>query len=118
MPSGAGVERTRIDRRPEPFDFQPQIGQLGRRRLDPVAVGLVELDHFGNQQRLARDFPAVARGPHAFEDQPLVRGMLVDDHQPVLGFGDDVGRGDLPARNAERIVRNRRGGRLGACLAA
>ena len=28
--------------------------------------------------------------------------MLVDDHQPVLGLGDDIGRRDLPARDAER----------------
>jgi hypothetical protein len=30
--------------------------------------------------------------------------MLVDDDQPVLGFGDDIGGGDLPARDAERVV--------------
>jgi len=31
-----------------------------------------------------------------------MRGMLVDDDQPVLGFGDDIGAGDLPARDAQR----------------
>jgi hypothetical protein len=46
--------------------------------------------------------PAAARRAHPLEHQPLVRGMLVDDHQPVLGLGDDIGRRDLAARDAER----------------
>ena len=40
--------------------------------------------------------------------------MLVDDHQPILGLGDDVGRGDLAARDAERIAGHRLDRRLGA----
>ena len=52
---------------------------------------------------------------HPLEHQPLVRGMLVDDDQPVLGLGDDIGRGDLPARDAERDSFGTGGdGRLGA----
>ena len=58
--------------------------------------------------------PPSARGAHPFEHQPLVRGVLVDDHQPVLGLGDDVGRRDLPARDAERVARDRLDRRLGA----
>ena len=73
-----------------------------RRAFEPVAIGLVELDHFGDQQRLAGDRSALPRRAHPFEHQPLVRGMLVDDDQPVLGLGDDVGRGDLAAGDAER----------------
>ena len=53
-------------------------------------------------------------GAHPLEHQPLVGGVLVDDHQPVLGFGDDIGGGDLPARDAERIGRHRLDRRLGA----
>ena len=60
------------------------------------------------------------RRAHPLEHQPLVRGMLVDDHQPVLGLGDDIGRGDLAARDAERdrlgtgaVARLRRGRRAG-----
>jgi hypothetical protein len=30
--------------------------------------------------------------------------MLVDQDQPVLRLGDDIGRGDLPACDAERIL--------------
>src|SRR5262245_46526239 len=40
--------------------------------------------------------------------------MLVDDHQPVLGLGDDIGRGDLPPGNAEGERRDRRVSGFGA----
>ena len=43
--------------------------------------------------------------------------MLVDEDQPVLGLGDDIGGGDLAAGDAEReaVGLGRRGlGRLGA----
>ena len=30
-----------------------------------------------------------------------MRGVLIDDHQPVLRLGDDIGGGDLAARDAE-----------------
>ena len=50
----------------------------------------------GISKGLAGDRPVPRRGSHPFQHQPLVRGMLVDDDQPVLGLGDDIGRGDLP----------------------
>ena len=106
--------RTRIAVGPEALDLQAQAGKLVGSRLDPVAVGLIELDHLGHQQRLARDRSAFPGRAHAFEHQPLVRGMLVDDDQPVLGLGDDIGRRDLPARDAQRIIRNLGDRRLGA----
>ena len=68
----------------------------------------------GISRGLARDRSAFAGGAHAFEHQPLVRGMLVDDDQPVLGLGDDIGRGDLPAGNAQRIFWDLGDCRLGA----
>ena len=87
--------------RPEALELEPEFGKLADPRLEPVAGGLVELDDFGDQQRLAAATPPpalAARMP--LEHEPLVRGVLVDDHQPVLGLGDDIGRGDLPARHA------------------
>ena len=48
--------------------------------------------------------PSGHRRAHPLEHQPLVRGMLVDEHQAVLGLGDDIGARDLPARDAEREV--------------
>ena len=91
-------------RRPEPLDLEPQCGQLARRAFQPVAFDLVQLDRLGDQQRLPRDRAPGSGFAHPLEHQPLVRGMLVDDHQPVLGFGDDIGRRHLPARHAERIL--------------
>ena len=103
----------------EPLDRQAEPGERPGLLLEPVAGGFVELDHRGHQQRLARgDLVARPRGAQPFEHQALVRGVLVDDHQPVGGLGDDIGLRDLAARDAERIVRLGRDrlGRLGAAL--
>ena len=100
--------------RPEALDVEPEPGELKRGLLEPVAIGFVHLDHVGEQEGLARDAVTLRRRAHPFEHEPLVRGVLIDDHQPILGFGDDIGRGDLAARNPEREGRNRRGGGLGA----
>ncbi len=40
---------------PEPLDLEAEAGELVGRAFEPVAIGFVELDHFGDQQRLARD---------------------------------------------------------------
>ena len=72
------------------------------------------LDHFGKEQRLAGDRPALACCPHSLEHQPLVRSMLVDDYEPVLSFGDDVGGRNLTARDPEGIVGDRFNGGFGA----
>ena len=34
-----------------------------------------------------------------------MRGVLIDQDQSVGAFGDDIGLGDLPARDAERVAR-------------
>ena len=47
-----------------------------------------------------------------------MRGVLVDDDQPVLGLGDDVGRRDLAARDSEREARHRFDRRFGAAAGA
>ena len=38
-------------------------------------------------------------------DQPLVRGVLVDQHDPGRGLGQDVGAVQLRAGRAERRLR-------------
>ena len=100
---------------PEAFDLEAEAGKLIRSRLDTVAVGFLQVDHLGHQQRLARDRSAFAGGAHAFQHQPLVRSMLVDDDQPVLCLGDDIGRCDLPPGNSQRIFWNLGDCKLGAC---
>ena len=44
----------------------------------------------------------------------VVRRMLIDDNQAVLGFRDDVGCCNLSARNAERVFRHLLHGGLSA----
>ena len=94
---------------PETFDRKPVFGKPGCSFLEPVAAGFVEFDHFGDQQRLAaRDRFFGARSPQAFEYEPFMRRVLVDQYQPVLRLGDDIGVGDLTAGNAQGIVRRGR----------
>src|SRR3546814_18258073 len=50
-------------------------------------------------------------------DLPFVRGVLVDDDEAVLGFGDDIGFRNLAARDAKRVrfgTRDRHGRGFGA----
>ena len=90
-------------RRPEPLDLQAQLGQFACRVLQPVAFDLVKLDRLGDQQRLSRNRAAGIGLAHSLEHEPLMRGMLVDDHQTILGFSDDIGRRHLPSRDTEGI---------------
>jgi hypothetical protein len=52
-------------------------------------------------------------GAQAFEHQAFMRGVLIDEHEAIGGFGDDVGVGDLASRDTEgvglRLSRDRRG---------
>ncbi len=60
---------------------------------------------------LATPPPCIARA-HPLEDEALVRGMLVDEDEPVLGLGDDIGFRDLPAGDAEGEVYRLGDGRM------
>ena len=109
--------RTSIAVGPKRSSARPNAAELLALRLDPVAGGFVEFDHFGQQQRLAGRRIACPGRAQPFEHQPFVRCVLVDDHQAVLGLGDDVGLRDLPARDAERVgdgIRNSCVGDFGA----
>ena len=88
---------------PEPLQLQSEVRELGEGALKPVAIGLVELDHFRDEEVLTRPGSACPSSAEALEAKPFVRGVLVDDDEPVLRFGDDVGRRDLAASNAERV---------------
>ena len=69
-----------------------------------VDGGLVEFDDLREQKRLTRHGSAFPRRAHPLEHQPLVRGMLVDDDEAILGLCDDVGRRNLSPRHAERMI--------------
>ena len=51
--------------------------------------------------------PLAKRALQALIDQALMRGVLIDDDESVLGLGDDEHVVDLGARRAERIGRAR-----------
>ena len=42
-----------------------------------------------------------------------MRGMLVDQNQSILGLGNNVGVGDLPAGDAQRMAHALRNGFMG-----
>ncbi len=103
--------------RAEPLEVEAETGEFGGARLQPVARRFVELDHFGQQQRLGVDAAVGGCPLHAFEHEALVRRMLVDEDQPILRFGNDIGVGDLPPGDAEgEAVRFR--GRCGSGFGA
>jgi hypothetical protein len=107
-PENRGYGTDEHCRRAETLDVEPHPGKLVSRGFEPVAFRLIEFDHFGDQQRLAGDCAASlcigAGRAHAFEYQPLVRRVLVDDHQSIFGLGNDVGRCHLPAGNPKRVA--------------
>ena len=52
-------------------------------RLDQRRRVRVEIDHQRGEQRLPLDTPALALALQRLVDDPLVRGVLVDDDEPV-----------------------------------
>ena len=71
---------------------------------EPLGALGVELDHFGDQQELPRQ-AAIGEGLfQALIDEPLMRRVLIDDDERVLGLGDDEGVVELRPRRAQRIV--------------
>ncbi len=92
---GAGAEG--LDHQAQGLEF---FGPCG----DPLGLGGVEFDHFGQQQGLACDAAGRHLGLHALIDQALMGGVLVDDDHAIAGLGDDIGLVHLAAGRAERIV--------------
>ena len=90
--------------RAERLDGEAEARELVGARQQPLDVGLVELDDLGDQQDLPRDAAALERRLHALVDEPLMRGVLVDDDQAVARLRHDVGLVHLRARGAERPV--------------
>ena len=91
----------------EALQHQAELGELGAALVQALRGGRVELDHLGQQQALAGDPARRERRLHALVDQPLVGGMLVDQHHAVAGLGEDVGVMQLRARRAQRMALER-----------
>jgi len=100
----------------EPLDLETEGGEGIGGGFESVAIRLVEVDHLGDEQGLTRDFSALPGAFHPLEHQSFVGGVLIDDDQSVLGFGDNISRGDLAAGDPERESRDRRGSGFGAGL--
>ncbi len=116
---GAGIDSAQHRRRlahrhrarPERFHDQPDLGKFRRPLADPLRVRRIEVDDLGDKQDLPRHAALGQGPPQPFIDQPLVRRVLVNDHDPVFGLRDDVGLVHLRARRAEWPCHQRRIGR-------
>ena len=97
----------------EGFEHEAVARKLVGARHEPLDVGLVEFDDFRDQQDLPRDAGFVERGLEPLIDDALVRGVLIDDDEPVARLRHDIGLVDLRARGAERMIEKIGGGRLG-----
>ena len=100
----------------EGFDDEAERGELVGMRLDQRRRVRVEIDHERGEQRLPLDAAALALALQGLVDDPLVRGVLVDDDKAVRRLGDDIGAVKLRPRRAERrrkIALERRRGRNG-----
>ena len=104
LPEHCGHAAHQHRMRAEAVEIEAEFAELGRARFEPIASRFVEFDHFGEEQRLAGDAAARHRLAHPFEHEPFVRGVLIDEDQPVWALGDDIGFRDLAAGDAEREV--------------
>ena len=73
-----------------------------------------QIDDVRDEQDLAGDAVGLEPALQPLIDQPLVRRVLVDDDQPVLGLRDDIGLVDLRPRRAERAATVASGGGVGS----
>ena len=66
------------------FDRQPERGELVDMLFEPIAIGLFQLHYFRNEQRLAcGNFLTGAGRAQTLQNNPLMRGMLIDQHQSI-----------------------------------
>ncbi len=95
-----GARPERLDREP---DFRKLLGAARSRSTSSRG----QLHHLRDQEHLARHGAAGKRRLQPLVDDALVRGVLVDDDQPVIGLRDDVVRVKLRAGGAERTREHR-----------
>ena len=82
----AGVSRTITASGPKASITRPSSASSSGAGGNARDFGGIELHHFGNQQRLARDAAVCQRRLHALIDEPLMGGMLIDDDDAVGGL--------------------------------
>src|SRR4029077_7882426 len=87
--------------------YKTETLQLGGRRCQARGRLAVEFDHFGDQQHLSGDAAIGERALQPLIDEALMRRVLIDNDERILGLGDDERFGKLRPRGAEWISRSR-----------
>ncbi len=96
----------------EGLDRKAELLEIGRGVGDARGACFVEFDDLRHEQSLPRDSMLCALTLQPLVDQPLMRGVLIDDHHAVAGLRDNIGLVHLGARGAERRADLLLGGRL------
>jgi hypothetical protein len=94
----------------EPFEHQSEFGEIPGTFRQPVAIILRQVDDLGQEQDLRCNLAGPQCCFEPLEHQPLMGGVLIDDHQPVTGLRDDVVLVDLRSCRAKRVLDD---GRIG-----
>ena len=93
--------------RSERLQHEAELRQLVGPRRDPSGECRVKLDDLGEEQDLPRDAVPGERFLHALIDEPLMRGMLIDEHDAGRGLGQDIGAVQLRPGGSKREIRRR-----------
>ena len=106
--------------RAEALDAEAEAPERLGMRGEPRHVVLGQVDDLRQKQHLRRQRPRPHRLLQRLVDQPLMRGMLVDDDERIARLRDDVVLVDLRPRRAEPglqqclVDRRRAGARVAA----
>ncbi len=80
---GEGVAGVRLD-------LEADLAEAAEVLTQQRRLARTEVDHLGDQQALARHHARPLRVAQALEHHPLVRRVLVDQHQLVIALTDEV----------------------------
>ena len=114
LPNAAGTARTTIEPAPNLSTSSPISARSAAAASMRSQSGSSRSTTSGMSNSWRATPPPSRAAAHPFEHQPLMRRMLVDDDQPVLGFGNDIGGRHLSSRHPQRISGNRPNRGLGA----
>ena len=88
----------------EGFEHDAVTGEFVGARHKPLDVSFVELDDVGDQEKLPRHAGLRNCCLEPLIDDALVRGVLIDNDEPIARLRDDVSVVDLRTRRAERMI--------------
>src|SRR5437764_301843 len=79
----------------EPLDLEAESLEQLAMLLESIGLLRPEVQREGKQQPLRWHFPAFQRAHEPLEEDPLVRGMLVDENDAILAFEHHVRAAEL-----------------------